>query len=167
MAARRTGVVKRRIVASPDYLNRLGKPKMIEDLTRHNCLGFNFRRSAPVWPLKESGRTAGRAISRSLLANNAQTLRRMAISGIGLARLADYHIRDDIAAGHLIEVLEGTAGEQIHALYHGGPRLPFRVRAFLDFVCPRLTDFMEGQIQDNRQAVQVRRSRIAATRPTR
>ncbi|WP_448044984.1 LysR family transcriptional regulator [Bradyrhizobium liaoningense] len=169
MVARRIGVVKRRIVASPDYLNRLGEPKMIEDLTRHNCLGFNFRRSAPVWPLKESGRIADRAISGPLLANNAQTLRRMAISGIGLARLADYHVRDDIAAGHLVEVLEGTAGdeEQIHALYHGGPRLPFRVKAFLDFACPRLTDFMEGRIRDDRQAFQGRQGSIAAKRTTR
>ncbi|MBB4371024.1 DNA-binding transcriptional LysR family regulator [Bradyrhizobium sp. cir1] len=163
MVARRIGVVKRRIVASPGYIDRLGEPKRVDDLSGHNCLGFNFRRSAPVWPLKESGRIVDRAVSGSLLANNAQTLRRMAIAGIGLARLADYHIRDDIAAGHLVEVLEGTAGdeEQVHALYHGGPRLPARVKAFLEFVCPRLTDFMEGRTLDDRQAVQLSGGKIA------
>ncbi|MEY9885111.1 LysR family transcriptional regulator [Bradyrhizobium sp. USDA 329] len=147
MVARRIGVVKRRIVASPDYIARMGEPKKVEDLSRHKCLGFNFRRSAPVWPLKESGRIVDRMVNGPLVANNAQTLKRMAIAGVGIARLADYHIRDDIAAGRLIEVLNGTVGddEQIHALYHGGPRLPFRVKAFLDFVCPRLTDFMEGK----------------------
>ncbi|GEC57824.1 DNA-binding transcriptional LysR family regulator [Bradyrhizobium japonicum] len=165
MVARRIGVIKRRIVASPDYIDRLGKPETVDDLSRHNCLGFNFRRSAPVWPLKESGRIVDRAISGSLLANNAQSLRRMAIAGIGLARLADYHVRDDISAGRLVEVLEGTAGdeEQIHALYHGGPRLPFRVRAFLEFMCPRLTDFMEGRIHDDRQSVQASGGRIVAS----
>jgi DNA-binding transcriptional LysR family regulator len=147
MVARRIGVVKRRIVASPDYIARMGEPKKVEDLSRHKCLGFNFRRSAPVWPLKESGRIVDRMVNGPLVANNAQTLKRMAIAGVGIARLADYHIRDEIAAGRLIEVLNGTVGddEQIHALYHGGPRLPFRVKAFLDFVCPRLTDFMEGK----------------------
>jgi DNA-binding transcriptional LysR family regulator len=165
MVARRIGVVKRRIVASPDYIDRLGEPKRLEDLSHHNCLGFNVRRSAPVWPLKESGRIVDRAVSGPLLANNAQTLLRMAIAGIGLARLADYHIRDDMAAGRLVEVLEGTTGddEQIHALYHGGPRLPFRVRAFLDFVCPRLTDFMEGRALHDRQAVQLSGGRIACS----
>lgn len=150
MVARRIGVVKRRIVASPGYLVRFGEPKAVDDLCRHNCLGFNFRRSAPVWPLKESGRIVDRAANGSLLANNAETLRRMAIAGVGLARLADYHIRNDLAAGRLVEVLEGTTGddEQINALYHGGLRLPFRVRAFLDFVCPRLTDFMENRAGD-------------------
>ncbi|WP_229197913.1 LysR family transcriptional regulator [Bradyrhizobium acaciae] len=154
MVARRIGVVKRRIVASPDYIDRMGEPKKVEDLSHHKCLGFNFRRSAPVWPLKESGRIVDRMVNGPLVANNAQTLKRMAIAGVGIARLADYHIRDDIAAGRLIEVLNGAVGddEQIHALYHGGPRLPFRVKAFLDFVCPRLTDFMEGRATREKSA---------------
>ncbi|MBQ8105767.1 MAG: LysR family transcriptional regulator [Afipia sp.] len=172
LVARRIGVVKRRIVASRKYIDRLGEPKRVEDLVRHNCLGFNFRRSAPVWPLKDSGRIVDRAVCGSLLANNAQTLRQMAIAGIGLARLADYHIRDDIAAGHLVEVLKGTAGddEQIHALYHGGPGRPFRVGAFLDFVCPRLTDFMEGRAPSNRRTLQPSGGKMAwssARRPSR
>jgi DNA-binding transcriptional LysR family regulator len=163
MVARRIGVVKKKIVASPDYINRLGEPKSVEELASRNCLGFNFRRSVPVWPLKESGRIVDRAVSGSILANNAETLRRMAIAGIGLTRLAEYHVRDDLAAGRLVQVLEETTGddEQIHALYHGGPRLPFRVRAFLDFVCPRLTDFMEGRVHGDRQDVQSSGGRIA------
>jgi DNA-binding transcriptional LysR family regulator len=167
MVARRIGVVKRRIVASPEYIDHMGEPKKVEDLSRHKCLGFNFRRSAPVWPLKESGRIVDRMVNGPLVANNAQTLKRMALAGVGIARLADYHIRDDIAAGRLIEVLHGTVGddEQIHALYHGGPRLPFRVKAFLDFVCPRLTDFMEGRTSRERpteNAVRQRKAKRAA-----
>jgi DNA-binding transcriptional LysR family regulator len=164
MVARRIGIVKKRIIASPDYINRMGEPKTVDDLGRHNCLGFNFRRSVPVWPLKESGRIVDRAVTGSLIANNAETLRRMAIAGIGLARLADYHIRDDIAAGRLVEVLGGATGddEQIHALYHGGPHLAFRVRAFLDFICPRLTDFMEGRAHGDRPSVQSSGGRIAS-----
>lgn len=71
----------------------------------------------------------------------------MAVAGAGLARLGEYHVRADIAAGRLVEVLsEAVEGdeEQIHALYLGGPHLPYRVRAFLDFVCPRLTAFITG-----------------------
>ncbi len=146
LVARRIGIAKRKIVASAVYLERHGTPTSTEDLAAHNCLGFNFRRAAPVWPLKESGRIVDRAINASLLANNGETVRRMAIAGVGLARLGDYHVREDIAAGRLVEVLsDAVAGdeEQIHAIYRGGPRLPHRVRAFLDFVAPRLQDFLE------------------------
>ncbi|MBS9478063.1 LysR family transcriptional regulator [Ancylobacter radicis] len=147
MMARRIGAAHRKIVAAPAYLERHGTPRTIEDLAHHNCLGFNFRRAAPVWPLKESGRIVDRAVHGSLLANNGETVRRMAVAGVGLARLGDYHARDDIAAGRLIEVLadavEGDE-EQVNAVYLGGARLPQRVRVFLDFVCPRLQLFLEG-----------------------
>lgn len=145
MMARRIGVARRKIVASPAYLERHGIPRSAEDLARHNCLGFNFRRAAPVWPLKESGRIVDRAVNGSLLANNGETVRRMAVAGVGLARLGDYHARADLASGHLIEVLsdviEGDE-EEIHAVYLGGARLPQRVRVFLDFVVPPLQAFL-------------------------
>lgn len=148
MVARRIGVARRKIVAAPRYLERHGVPRTVEDLGRHNCLGFNFRRAAPVWPLKESGRIVDRAVNGSLLANNGETVRRLAVAGVGLARLGDFHARADIAAGRLVEVLaEAVEGDEepIHALYLGGPRLPHRVRAFLDFTCPRLQAFIEGR----------------------
>lgn len=145
MMARRIGVARRKIVAAPDYLVRYGTPRTIDDLHRHNCLGFNFRRAAPVWPLKESGRIVDRTVSGALLANNGETVRRMALAGVGLARLGDYHARSDIDAGRLVEVLSDAVEgdeEEIHALYLGGPRLPQRVRTFLDFVSPRLQHFL-------------------------
>ncbi len=145
MMARRIGVARRKIVASPAYLERHGTPGNVEDLARHNCLGFNFRRAAPVWPLKESGRIVDRAVHGSLLANNGEIVRRMAVAGVGLARLGDYHVRADLSSGRLVEVLsEAVEGdeEEIHAVYLGGARLPHRVRVLLDFVVPRLQAFL-------------------------
>lgn len=141
MMARHIGTARRRIVGAPDYLARHGTPLSLADLRQHNCLGVNFRREMPVWPTRENGRVLDRAIKGSLIANNGETLRRLAIAGVGLARLADYHARADIAAGRLVEVLAGKMAadaEDVHALYFGGPRLPHRVRLFLDFICPRL-----------------------------
>ncbi|MBB3398678.1 MULTISPECIES: LysR family transcriptional regulator [unclassified Rhizobium] len=145
MMARRIGAARRKIVAAPAYLERNGIPRTAEDLGRHNCLGFNFRRAAPVWPLKESGRIVDRAVSGSLLANNGETVRRMAVAGVGLARLGDYHARADLLSGRLVEVLADIVEndeEEIHAVYLGGARLPQRVRVFLDFMVPRLQAFL-------------------------
>lgn len=146
MTARPIGVVHRKIVAAPAYLARCGVPRTVEDLARHNCLGFNFRRLTPVWPLKEGGRIVDRVVSGALLANNGETVRRMAVAGVGLARLGDYHARDDLAAGRLVEVLADVVErdeEEINAVHLGGARMPQRVRAFLDFVVPRLRQFVE------------------------
>lgn len=148
LVARRLGAARRRIVGSPAYLAQRGTPSSVDDLVGHRCLGFNFRRSAPIWPLRESGRIVDRAVAGPLVANNGETLRRAALAGAGLARLADFHLRDDLAAGRLIEVLpEAVIGdeEQIHAIFLGGARLPQRVRVFLDFVCPRLAAMLAGR----------------------
>lgn len=147
MMVRKIGTARRKIVASPAYLRRHGMPTSVDDLSRHNCLGFNFRRSAPVWPLKESGRIVDRAVQGSLLANNGETVRRLAVAGVGLARLGDYHARTDIAEGRLVEVLGDIVAEdeeEIHAIFLGGARVPQRVKVFLDFVCPRLQRFLDA-----------------------
>lgn len=146
LMARKIGVTKRRIVASPAYLERHGTPKTPADLVHHNCLGFNFRRAMPVWPMREGGRIVERMLSGSLLVNNGDTLRRMAIAGVGIIRLADYHLRGPIERGELVELLADSAiGEvdDVHALFRGSQFLPARVRAFLDFTVPRLQKFLD------------------------
>ncbi|MFC3207408.1 MAG: LysR family transcriptional regulator [Mesorhizobium sp.] len=147
MIARRIGIARRKIVAAPAYLDRHGIPRTVDDLARHNCLGFNFRRAAPVWPMRESGRIVDRAVRGSLLANNGETVRRLALAGVGLARMGDYHVRADLAAGRLVEVLADVVEpdeEYIHAVFLGGTRMPQRVRVFLDFIVPRMQAFLSG-----------------------
>lgn len=146
LTARKLGTAPRKIVASPDYLHRHGLPESVEDLARHQCLGFNFRRSSPVWPLRDSGRILDRNPTGPLLANNGETVRRLALAGMGLARMGEFHIREDLRAGRLIEVLsEAVAGdnEDVHALFLGGERVPHRVRAFLDFMTPRIRAYLD------------------------
>jgi DNA-binding transcriptional LysR family regulator len=145
LTARKIGNARRMIVASPAYLERMGVPTTVEDLDRHNCLGFNFQRAQPVWPMRTGGRIVDRMVAGTLLANNGETVRRLAVAGVGLARLGDYHARADLSAGRLVEVL-ADAGvcdeEQVAALYLGPQRLPARVGVFLDFFVPRLRTFM-------------------------
>lgn len=145
LTARKLGETQRRIVASPAYLAQRGVPRTPDDLARHNCLGFNFRRASPVWPVREGGRIVERTIRGSLLANNAETLRRMALAGVGIARIADYHLREHIARGDLVELLADSSlaeADEIHLLFRGAPGMPARVRAFVDFVTPRLQRFL-------------------------
>lgn len=139
------GVAQRKMVASPLYLSKYGIPETLESLTEHNCLSFNFQRSNPVWPMHQTGRIIDRIVQGSLQANNGETVRRMAITGVGIARLADFHVDEDIAAGRLVEVLAHTGHdcEEVHALYQGGQNVPQRIRTFLDFMVPRLQAFMD------------------------
>ncbi|MCG0993797.1 LysR family transcriptional regulator [Acetobacter indonesiensis] len=146
LTARFIGAAQRHIVASPTYLAQHGMPATLEDLDQHACLGFNFRRNTPVWPLKSSGRVVERSIRGPLLANNGESVRRMALAGMGLAHLADFHIRSDLQANRLVEVLPdiGRDSEDIHAVFPGSRNVPQRVRVFLDFTLPRLKRFLKN-----------------------
>ncbi|WBO21766.1 LysR family transcriptional regulator [Sphingomonas abietis] len=141
LVATKLGRSPRIIVGSPDYLARHGVPRTIAELDAHNCLGFNFRRSVASWPLEENGRAIDRAVSGNFLANSGEGVRRMAVHGVGLARIGQFHAAEDIKAGRLVRVLEGAAPrqfEEVFAVHTGGPSMSPRLRTFLDFVTPRL-----------------------------
>lgn len=145
MTAVKIGSAKRMIVASPSYLAQHGTPRTVDELSDHACLSFNFRRANAVWPLRESGRVVDRNVEGPMIANNGETVRRMALAGMGLARIGEFHAREDLKAGRLVEVLhDATEGdnEDVHALFLGGQRLPNRVRAFIDHMVPPLRSYL-------------------------
>jgi DNA-binding transcriptional LysR family regulator len=137
LTARKLGESGRLIVAAPDYLKRFGMPEVPDDLHRHNCLNFNFRRVEPVWPFRRDGRDFSLAVSGNIEANNGETLGQLAAAGVGVARVGTFSVADDIAAGRLIPLLEtynpGDV-ELIHAVFVGGTNTPARVRVFVDFL---------------------------------
>ena len=141
LTARRLGSNGRTIVASPDYLRRAGTPAVPNDLRRHNCLNFNFRRIDPGWPFREDGREFALDVRGNIEANNGETLVQLCLQGVGIARVGSFHVAGDIAAGRLVAVLEpfnpGDT-EDVHALFVGGADTPRRVRAFVDFLADHL-----------------------------
>ncbi|NHF74349.1 LysR family transcriptional regulator [Paracoccus xiamenensis] len=147
LRAVKLGTAPRKIVATSDYLARCGTPTTLDDLAGHEVLGFSFRRSTPMAPGRDSSRSIDRRGTLRLTANNGESVRRMAVAGMGLARMGEFHIRDDLAAGRLVEILpEATLGdtEDIHAIFPGGRHVPHSVRAFLDIMTPRLRAFLDG-----------------------
>ena len=138
LVARKLGATRKAILASPGYLARRGTPRTPADLARHNCLGFNRTRTLNGWPLLDGGRLVTFPAVGNTQVSDGASLQRLAVAGVGLARLAVFHARDDIAAGRLVPVLEDCNPgdlEEIHAVFlgHGG-WLPARVRVFLDFL---------------------------------
>lgn len=141
LVARKLGDTAMTIVASPSYIARQGKPKTVEDLDHHDRLGFGYVRTVDGWPLKNGHQTIVVPAVGRVQASDGEALRRLALGGVGLARLAGFTVREDIAAGRLIPVLEHfnpDDREAFHAIHigRGGP-LPSRVRAMLDFLAER------------------------------
>lgn len=142
LVVRKLGQTRMVIVGSPDYLARHGMPSSPDDLLRHNRLGSNYVRAQPGWPLRFAGEERVVPVSGNAQASDGESLYRLALAGLGLARLAAFQVREDIAAGRLLPVLEALNPgdvEEIHAVFVGqGGYLPLRVRAFLDFLVARV-----------------------------
>jgi DNA-binding transcriptional LysR family regulator len=138
LVARNLGETAMVIAGAPSYLGRFGEPKTIADLESHNRLGFSYVRAVDGWPLQNDGETIVVPTVGRVQASDGEALRQLALGGNGLARLAAFTVRDDIAVGRLVPVLEDfNPGdrEAFHAIHigQGGP-VPSRVRALLDFL---------------------------------
>jgi DNA-binding transcriptional LysR family regulator len=142
LVARRLGATRMVIVGAPKYLAHHGTPARPDELLAHNRLGANYVRAQPGWPLRHDGQDVVVPVSGNAQASDGEALRRLALAGLGLARLAAFQVRDDIAAGRLASVLEDCNPgdlEEVRAVYVGqGGYLPLRVRAFLDFLAEQV-----------------------------
>lgn len=142
LTARKLGVSRRAVVASPDYLACHGTPSVPEDLLGHNCLSFNFSRVEPIWPFRRDGQNFTLSVRGSIEANNGETLGQLATAGVGITRVGDFSIAAELADGRLVRLLDAyNPGDEeiIHAVFVGGPNMPARVRAFVDFLAENLT----------------------------
>ncbi|WP_414488250.1 LysR family transcriptional regulator [Stenotrophomonas maltophilia] len=142
LVARRLGATRMMIVVSPGYAQRHGLPGNVDDLQTHNRLDIGHARAMQGWPLLQGGQVLRVPTSGNARASNGDALRQLVLGGLGLARLAAFQVRDDIAAGRLLPVLEeANPGdlEEVHAVFLGqGGYLPLRVRAFLDFLVEKV-----------------------------
>ncbi|MFG1295204.1 LysR family transcriptional regulator [Xanthobacter sp. V13C-7B] len=131
------------VVASPAYLERAGTPRTPEDLARHNMLGFTFTRIVEGWPfLDGKGGIVSVPPRGNAQVSDGEAMHTLALAGLGLARLAEFQVRADVAAGRLVPVLEHlNPGDAIdvHAVYVGGAGpLSARIRAFVDFLAAQV-----------------------------
>jgi DNA-binding transcriptional LysR family regulator len=122
--------------ASPKYLGRKGTPKTPVDLTAHDAIELgNFAH----WNFTSST-LAEAAPARRVHANDATAACDAAISGLGIIRLPNFIINDHLESGALVEILGDYSGTPlpVHIIYMKQGLLPLKVRAFIDWMTPRL-----------------------------
>ncbi|MCW6540617.1 LysR family transcriptional regulator [Yersinia ruckeri] len=138
--ARRLGASRLRILASPEYIQRHGAPKTIEELSEHSLLGFTQPESLNQWalPYLPGG---GSSIMPTVAASSGETLRHLALRGEGIVELSDFMTREDQLVGRLVEVLvEQTleSWQPINAVYYRNTPLVARITCFLDYLTEQI-----------------------------
>jgi DNA-binding transcriptional LysR family regulator len=125
------------ICAAPSYLARHGTPETPDDLAQHNCLNFSQRTHWNAWPLLEGGEARTVAAKGNVGANQGDMLLQLARHGLGLVRLAEFHVGEDLRTGRLVPVLasyQPPGREPLFLVYESRKHLSPRVQAFLAFM---------------------------------
>ena len=142
LKARRLCHVQRRLVASPAYLARHGRPHHPDDLARHICLGYAYLPTRDRWHfIHASGEEAFVSPGGPLRANNADALTATVLAGQGLAIQPDFITWADLAAGRLELVMPDWSLPPIalNIVTPPGGLRPPRVTALIEFLARHLS----------------------------
>lgn len=130
------------IVASPDYLVQHGIPTEPEQLEQHQTIGFSKVSHLNTWPIKRDGTAL--TIQPKLKASNGETVRHLALQGLGISCLSAFMIHQDLKDQRLVALFEDQIEydyQRIHAVYYQQEHIPKRLRLFIEFLASKLSIF--------------------------
>lgn len=134
LVARQVGSVRRVVVASPEYLARRGVPLTPPDLAAHDTIFGMARSSAREWRFGPSARGAIVRLSPRLLVDDVEAQLQAAQAGRGIARPLSYQVREQLAAGSLIRLLQDFEPQPLPVQLVTPSRgyMAPKIRAFID-----------------------------------
>ncbi|WP_230531306.1 LysR family transcriptional regulator [Microvirga roseola] len=140
LIARRLAPCRIVVCAAPSYLEAHGTPKTLEDLSRHNCLGYTLSSTvgADRWAFGAEGEMVA-SVQGNLRANNGDALLAAALAGQGLIYQPTFLVGDSLREGTLIRLLDDYPAYEVgvHAVLPSGRQVPAKVRAFVEFLSRR------------------------------
>lgn len=122
------------ICASPSYLKRRGRPEHLDELDGHDCL-VGFRRGAPLrWSVHRDGADLRLGPPTTHQVEDGEAIIAMAVAGLGLCQMPAPLVREQLASGALVPVLESFRGPDIpvQAVWPGTRQASPRVRFLVD-----------------------------------
>lgn len=135
---RQLGSVVGGLFASPEYLQRKGKPRRPTDLSRHDCVCAAGPRGEARWRLQKGngGEPFDFEPPATLLANDYGLVLAALQAGAGIGLLPTFFAQGSVERGDLVQVLPGlrTAEGAVSLVWPATRHLAPRVRAFIDFM---------------------------------
>lgn len=143
IVAKKLGRIRLIMAASPSYLQKHGEPQSIAELDKHELLTFKFpnRNEIYHWRLMDGDVPLIKPIDSPVLVDDVAALVVMVKLGMGIAQLPWYLVEEDLAQGHLVQILPTTtfASADVFACYPHRQHLPAKTRKFVDFLAEKLS----------------------------
>lgn len=138
MVARSLGQLEEITCASPDYLQRVGTPKTLEDLQGHQMIGYRSTATGGLLPLvfNVEGKVHSVTLPTTLSVTGAESMKEAARRGLGIIQVPKYGLTEDLQTGALVQLLPqfSPGSMQVSLLYPRNRQLSPRVRVFIDWI---------------------------------
>jgi DNA-binding transcriptional LysR family regulator len=136
IAVRLTPPFQAILVAAPRYVEARGAPATIEDLARHNCIGYRLIASGGLyaWDLVQNGEDVSVKVRGTALVTDSTYAKILALEGVGIAYIFEPLVRAEIKEGRLVQLLPQTATEEpgLFLYYPRHASNAPKLRAFID-----------------------------------
>lgn len=136
LVIRRLTDTRRILAASPDYLERCGRPQHPQALAEHQLLLYTYATDPYELTFQREDQTIKVPATPALESNDGYLLRAAALQGQGILAQPTYVIHDDIVAGRLVPILSDWSLPrlEINLVYPSRRHLPAKTRVFIDFI---------------------------------
>ncbi len=132
------GPIKHVVVASPSYLDKMGRPKHPRELVDHNCLTFRFGKASIYdrWEFEHRNKEFRVQVKGSMISNESSALHRAAIDGMGMVYSIEEIIQAELKSKKLEKILEPYAckGDGFYLYFPSASQVLPKLRAFIDHV---------------------------------
>jgi DNA-binding transcriptional LysR family regulator len=133
------------VCASPAYLEKYGRPTTLAELQSHQAIDYANATRTRLWLFPDGrGKTVEVPMNGRIRLDDLEAMVDAAAAGMGLAWLPCWLVRQRIASGELVRVLDNLDATQFStsALWPQAPFLSSRVRVLIDALAARLPAMM-------------------------
>lgn len=136
LISRRLRDIELVLVASPEYLDRIGAPIEVNDLRNHNCILDTVPEYRDRWPIRDKSSKRNLRVNGNIQVNGGEIAELIALSGTGIALLPDFFVVEHLRNGRLVRLLEDAESQVLgmNLLYPQTRHLTTQARAFIDFL---------------------------------
>jgi len=137
LAAKRICTFRFVLCAAPDYLQRYGMAKDVQDIQHYKGIAYKFPSNGKLqpWWLKVNNDTVRITLETTVVMNSVEAVLAACRNGLGLAYLPDFVIQEYLASQELIRVLPELSLEgDFWIVWSPSRLLSPKTRAFIDFL---------------------------------
>ena len=124
------------IYASPDYIEKNGKPRSVRELEDHHWIALSQFERNGLPQFRQRGKLLDLQPKDYSMCNSPLMLQQMVVAGLGVGAMFETTVRKELERGDLVQLLPAVSSEPqvFYLIYPSRRQVPLRTRVLIDFL---------------------------------